>query len=156
MGPPSLFVWLGKRQATWEPQEHVVVQGTSSLQLSDPYISKDVMAPLDPLANALEEGGDVAWPEAVHIPIGERQHGRLEALTSEDVMKETCCGSDGPAQPLQAALNLVNLDYVVNRVTCFKGDKPRAVAGGQRAKRRASPQRRSFFGTLETRGLHIP
>jgi hypothetical protein len=56
MGPPSLFIGLRKRQATWEPQEHVVVEGTSPLQLSDPYVPEDVTATLDPLADTLEKG----------------------------------------------------------------------------------------------------
>jgi hypothetical protein len=59
MGPPSLFVGFGKGQAHWEPDENVVVQGTAFLKLCYPDISHVMAASLHPLADSLDEVGDV-------------------------------------------------------------------------------------------------
>lgn len=132
------------------------MQGTALLQLSDPDVMKLAPAAFQPAADTVQKLGHVAGLEAVHIPIGEGQHGRAVAQRPEGVLDEGGRPGQGSTHPGEPGFCLVDLDRVgCERVTCFKFDKPRGAPGAGRACRRC--RRAGGFWSLgkQKRRLHV-
>jgi hypothetical protein len=109
MGPPALLVRFGKSQALGEPDEDVVMQCAALLELGDPDVAKGVAATFNPLANALQEFGDMARLEAVDVPIGEGEHRRANAEAPKGMLKELGGDED---RTLQAGVPCLDRVYL--------------------------------------------
>lgn len=98
MGPPSLLVGFGKGQPVGQPDECVVVQSAALLQLCYPHLAKTNPAPLQPLADAFEQFGDVTRLEPVDLSIGEGEHGGLDSKPSKAVLEQLGRDQQGSLQ----------------------------------------------------------
>jgi hypothetical protein len=131
MGPPSLFVGLGKGQAARQPEKKVVVQGAALLQLCDPDVSQAVAAPAHPDADALEQFTDVLGVPLPDLSIGQGQHGGLVALVPQLELMHSRRGEHRAlhsTHPRQDGVDL-NQTGIEVRSTCMRSDKPRAACG---------------------------